>query len=47
MRRFVRTIGWYCGINYSRMSRIVSNAERQRARGKTVSDPDSLGIHHS
>jgi len=35
VRRFSRRIGDDFGINYSRVSRIESNSERQRARGKT------------
>ena len=31
----MRVIGEHFGIHYSRVSRIVSNAERRRARGKT------------
>jgi hypothetical protein len=35
-RRFNRAIGDHFGIRYSRVSRIISNAERERARGKTL-----------
>jgi hypothetical protein len=31
----MRAIGEHFGIHYSRVSRIISNAERTRARGKT------------
>ena len=35
VRRFSRRIGEHFGIDYTRVSRIESNSERQRARGKT------------
>jgi len=34
-QRFHRAIGEHFGIDCRRVSRIVSNSERQRARGKT------------
>jgi len=35
VQRFSRRIGEHLGIHCTRVSRIESNSERQRARGKT------------